>query len=126
VKAFWQCVLSSRQCGQMRLEEGRHGFAIGLVLALVLTHTDHSERQVVHHRRSQARDDRPLPRRVLVRLSLPSFYTSHRLVPSLSLSGGCPIMKSPPTKSLTSSITYKPVGHGRGANMKDSRFVPLK
>ncbi|ORX38924.1 40S ribosomal protein S15 [Kockovaella imperatae] len=24
------------------------------------------------------------------------------------------------------SITYKPVGHGRGANMKDSRFVPLK
>ncbi|CAD6573180.1 MAG: ribosomal protein S15 [Tremellales sp. Tagirdzhanova-0007] len=24
------------------------------------------------------------------------------------------------------SITYKPVGHGRGANMKDSRFMPLK
>ncbi|ODN74771.1 40S ribosomal protein S15 [Cryptococcus amylolentus CBS 6039] len=24
------------------------------------------------------------------------------------------------------SITYKPVGHSRGANMKDSRFVPLK
>ncbi|BEI98621.1 hypothetical protein CcaverHIS631_0309200 [Cutaneotrichosporon cavernicola] len=24
------------------------------------------------------------------------------------------------------SITYKPVGHGRGANMANSRFVPLK
>jgi hypothetical protein len=61
-----------------------------------------SERQIFHHCRGQARNDRSLPRRVLVSGLCSGVSTADAHAPY--------------------RITYKPVGHGRGANMKDSRL----